>query len=157
MVRLAILAALVALGHSAQAQDMRQTRFPAPDSCFARDYDAAHLASHPAQRVTSLALSPDRTAVGEIYLWLWITGTIRGTDDQLEAMAACEPVGDILDCSMEGDAGEFTIKPAKGGAILLEVGPYGMTFEIGSDVVTLEPDRGDDRTFLLRPTGDCRA
>jgi hypothetical protein len=135
---------------------MRQELFPRPDSCYARDYDAAHLASHPVQRVTSLALSPDRTAVGEIYLWLWISGTIRGTGDRLEALAACEPIGAYLECSMEGDAGEFSIKPAANGAILLEVGPYGMTFEIGGDAVTFDPDRGDDRSFLLRPTAECR-
>ena len=156
MVRTFAIVAFVASALPAMGQDMRQRLFPELDSCYARDYDAAHLADHPAQRVTSLALSPDRTAAGEIYLWLWISGTIRSTDDRLEALAACEPIGDLLDCSMEGDAGELSLRPARGSAILLEVGPYGMTFEIGGDAVTFQPDSGDDRSFLLRPTADCQ-
>ena len=140
----------------APAQDLRATAFPGPGSCYARDYDAAHLAAHPKQRVTSLAISPDRTAFGERYLWLWIDGTLRGTDDRLEALAACEKIGTRLDCSMEGDAGEFTLRAAANRAILLVVGPYGMTFELGGDAITLQPDRGDDRSFLLLPTPDCR-
>jgi len=139
------------------AQSPRDQLFPTPGSCYSREYSAAHLASHPAQRVTSMALTPDQQAAAGPQLQLWIIATVRTMPGKLEALAYCEnSTTDMLDCAMEGDAGGFTISRAKAGAVLMTVSSEGMSFEGETGFVRLEKTRGDDRSFLLQQTLDCR-
>lgn len=126
--------------------------FPGPDRCYARVYSADHLASHPAQRVTRIAISPDfRIAAPQFAVQLRLT--LRGpAGGAVEATGYCENEGgSTIYCGLEGDAGGFQITPAKGGAIIISVSSLGMSFETDTDFVTLERDKGDDRSFLLRP------
>jgi hypothetical protein len=155
MVRLPTLAALVLAALPAAAQSPTDRFFPTPLSCYARDYTAEHLAGHPQQRASSMALTPlGRT---ERFLEVLVTATLRdGPGEPLTALAYCENIDDSLYCTMEGDAGAFSITAARDGAVLVEVSSLGMSFEGAVGFVTFERDRGDDRSFLLRPTRDCR-
>jgi hypothetical protein len=145
------LSSLPALGKSPQDQ-----MFPGPDSCYARSYSKDHLAKHPEQRVTEIAVIPD-FAGADPMLGLRVLLQLRGVPGgTYEAFAYCENLGaSTLYCGMEGDAGGFEIKPAKGGAILIEVSSYGMGFENEAGFATLERNRGDDRSFILHPAA-CR-
>jgi hypothetical protein len=150
------LAALVAAG-AAQAQSPMDRLFPGPEACYARDYTEAHLASHPMQQATSLALTPSPRRPGDRFQDLRLTATVRAMPGEvLTALAYCENIDETLFCAMEGDAGGFTLRAADGGAVLVEVTRLGMTFEGMRGFVTFAHDRGDDRSFLLRPVRDCR-
>lgn len=138
------------------AQSPRDEMFPGLSVCYAREYDRAHLAAHPDQRVTSVALTPDQAAPTDALFPLWVVVTHRDQPGKLEALAYCENIEDTLYCGMEGDAGAFSIAPAREGAVLLSVARGGMGFEGETGFVRLEADRGDDRTFLLYPARDCR-
>ena len=148
---LALLAAMPSLAESPQQQ-----MFPGPDSCYARVYSSDHLAKHPAQRVTRIAISPDFVSASPqfaVALRLAFRGPVTGT---AEATGYCENNGgSTIYCGLEGDAGGFQITPAKGGAILITVSSLGLAFETDSGFVALERDSGDDRSFLLRPAA-CR-
>jgi len=149
------IAALAAL--PAAAQNPRQQMFPTENSCYARAYSAAHLASHPVQQVTTIALTPERQISGEDRLLLRLSVTMRGARETYIGVGYCEDAGaNALTCGMEGDAGGFTLAAAKAGAVTLRVGRNGVSFEGNADFRTLEGQSGDDRVFLLRPTDQCQ-
>ncbi|WP_374643878.1 hypothetical protein [Tabrizicola sp.] len=142
---------LMCLSGPALAKSPTDLMFPSDARCYARSYTADHLARHPAQRVTAMALRPDRQAAAP-FLGLWLSVTLRGAPGgTFEALASCENIEHTLYCTMEGDAGAFSIEPGKGKAVLVSTGSRGIGLENEAGFVTLERDRGDDRSFLLRP------
>lgn len=151
--RAAACAAIFILAAPALAQSPQDRMFPDAATCYARSYSAAHLAQHPAQRVTAMRLSPD-FQIADPLLVLHVELRLRGTPGgDFEGYGYCENNGaDTLYCGMEGDAGGFTVTPAKGGAVLVTVSSVGMSFENDAGFVTLEKAKGDDRAFLLRPS-----
>jgi hypothetical protein len=151
----AVFMALVLTGPLA-AQSPTDRMFPDDRSCYAREYGIAHLASHPQQQATSIALTPQGRSPDGLSRQVWVTATVRSMPGKLEALAYCENISDQLYCQMEGDAGAFALTVARDGAVLLAVSSRGMTFEGETGFVTFERSRGDDRSFLLRPTADCR-
>ena len=155
VMRTAICAAILMLPALAQAQSPQDRMFPRGDLCYARTYGALHLGQHPEQRVTRFSISPDFvTAAPALALELRLD--MRGNGGgAFTAYAVCENEGDVLYCAMEGDAGGFQISPARNKSILVEVSSLGMSFENEGGFTTLERNRGDDRSFLLRPT-ECR-
>lgn len=130
--------------------------FPGPDRCYARVYTDAHLAKHPAQRVTRISIRPDFT-IADPMLGVQLKITLRGVPGgAFDAYGYCENEGGhTLYCGMEGDAGGFQITPEKTGAILISVSSLGMGFENDTGFATLERSTGDDRSFLLQPVA-CR-
>lgn len=129
--------------------------FPDPSTCYARTYSAEHLAQHPDQRVTAMRLFPDAQA-DDPRLVLQVQVVLRGTPGGAFAgYGYCENQGEELYCAMEGDAGGFSISSARDGAILVAVSSLGLSFENDAGFVTLEKEKGDDRSFLLRPS-PCR-
>lgn len=141
------------LGTAALAQSPQDLMFPDAGTCYARIYSADHLAGHPAQRVTGMRLSPD-FRIAEPFLGLHVELSLRGVPGgAFEGVGYCENEGgETLYCGLEGDAGGFTVTPAKGGAVLVTVSRSGMSFENEAGFVTLERQTGDDRSFLLRPS-----
>ncbi len=131
--------------------------FPSDANCYARTYSAQHLAEHPAQMVSSIALRPEGAKVEDPAMLVWVTITLRDRPDEaLEALAYCQVHDSTrLGCMMEGDAGAFTIATSKGGAALVTVDKAGMGFEGETGFVTLRADAGDDRRFLLQPLNPC--
>ncbi len=150
--RSTLCAAILMLATAVAAKSPQDLMFPDRTSCYARSYSASHLANHPGQRVTKIALRPDFDAPGP-FLTLKMTFVLRMVPgDAFQAYAACENEGgDTLFCLLEGDAGGFQITPAKHGAILIEVSSLGMTLENDRAFATLEAKAGDDRSFLLHP------
>ena len=137
------------------AQSPMDTMFPDKSGCYLRQYSPDHLAKHPEQRVTQIGLTAEADVAFPM-LGLWVDVTLRGQPGgEFLALAECENIEDTLYCTMEGDAGAFSIALRKDGAILVEVGRYGMTFENEAGFVTLEQQRGDDRSFLLQKV-TCR-
>ena len=140
---------------AAEAQSPTEQMFPRSDSCYARNYGAAHLAKHPEQRVTRFTVSPDFVSEAP-RLALELRLSLRGNGGgAFTAQAICENTGGSIYCALEGDAGGFQIDPAKNRNILVSVSSLGMSFENEGGFVTLERNTGDDRSFVLRPVA-CR-
>lgn len=146
-------ALMLIAGFPVAAQSPTDLMFPNRSGCYIRQYSPDHLAKHPEQRVTTMLLLPEGSVDGPL-LGLWVNVSMRnvpGGQGEFEALSYCENIEDTLYCTMEGDAGAFTLRPRKDGAVLLEVGRYGMSFENERGFETLESKRGDDRSFLLNP------
>lgn len=152
VVRSAICAAMLMLAPPALAQSPQDRMFPDATACYARLYAQGHLVQHPAQRVIAIRLSPD-FQIADPFLGLHVEVDLRGRDGgSFEGYGYCENEGGQLYCGLEGDAGGFTVQEAKGGAVLVTVSSLGMSFENETGFVTLKRDKGDDRSFLLRPS-----
>lgn len=151
------LAVLAALTGPTQAAGPWDRMFPAPDTCYARVYSAAHLADHPQQRVTRMHLAAASAVPADPWPAVALSVMLRGPGGgEAAAIAYCENIENALYCSMEGDAGAFATETAGDGAILVSVGRDGMTLETDRDFITLDQRRGDDRSFLLQSSRDCR-
>jgi hypothetical protein len=138
------------------AKSPRDQMFPAESWCYARSYSKAHLAEHPVQQVTDIALTPDRGTDSDPMLRLVLKLKLRGLDEVFEAVSYCENEGgDTLYCAVEGDGGGFAVTPAKGGAVLMTVSSYGVGIEGATGFVALERNRGDDRSFLMPMVEVC--
>jgi predicted nucleic acid-binding Zn ribbon protein len=120
-----------------------------PGSCYLRQYTRAHLAEHPDQTVTMIALGPETGAEEADAPILRLMVAVRGDGEFYRATAYCDGWGRRMDCMLEGDAGGFTLEPARDGAVRMTLARYGITFEGSGGFVTLEGDRGDDRVFLI--------
>lgn len=112
-------------------------------TCYARQYDDAHLASHPRQQVTAVYLSntaePDPNYNGVLLDFGFVT-----RDGELySANAYCD---DRDSCSLEGDGGTFSVRK----------GADGLRIDVG-ETLGLEGRHGfsgdlansDDRVFLI--------
>lgn len=118
MRRLVLLACLATLpGLPARAESPRQALFPGDASCYLRHYSRDHLASHPDQLVTEIAIGPEPGSMEADVLVLRLALYMRGNSDQLRAHAYCDNTGGTLSCALEGDAGRFEIKPTAKGAL----------------------------------------
>lgn len=152
-----LVAFLVLLPCPLLGQTGATAMFPPEAACFQRHYSAAHLAQHPQQIITDIALSPAEGQQVSTSLVVDISVKLRGETDSYIGSAYCEPGGAGLSCGMEGDAGAFTLALRDGGALLLKVDPVGMSFEGARDFLTLSGSSGDDRAFLMHPVvaADC--
>jgi hypothetical protein len=116
--------------------------------CFARNYDAKHLAAHPRQRLTQFALRdsslPDVNGPGQFEVT--ISFTVRGRKEVYEAEGICRDASSKVRCGIEGDGGSFTMQ-AEGPNLLLHItriaveGEQDFSPEIGVG--------GDDRVVRL--------
>ncbi|MEO5616041.1 MAG: hypothetical protein ABIR04_14120 [Cypionkella sp.] len=139
------------------AQTGATAMFPPEASCFQRHYDAAHLAKHPQQLITDIALTPAEGQEVSTSLVVDISVKLRDISDSYIGSAYCEADSVGLSCGMEGDAGAFSLALREDGALLLKVDPRGMSFEGAQDFLTLSGSSGDDRAFFMYPVAaaDC--
>ena len=141
------LLALLCLATPALAESPRDALFPEDRGCYRRDYDTAHLARHPDQRVKQIRLSPDKEASDDRYLVLAIEILPRGGEAVL-AHGYCENTGGSLSCGLEGDAGWLTLeRTAKG--VRASVGRDGISLETDTGFVTFGGGQSDDEVFAI--------
>lgn len=120
--------------------------------CYARSYDAEHLAAHPRQRLTGFALSESRldhpSASGDFALTFAFT--LKGVDDVYQAEAICtDSSGSTARCLVEGDGGDFALRAVAEGLMLT----VGERLEV-EGAASFSPDLaegGDDRVVRLFP------
>ena len=140
--------------------------------CFARVYDADHLARHPKQKVTQLEFrlayhrfEPDEFfPQGQRNYYFEVLAKVRGQSKLLTSMGECSPAGGKISCGVECDGGGVVAeRSAKPGKILLTFGDYyGLRMTMGcgededGDTVMLEPGE-DDKEFLLSEKSSCPA
>ena len=158
------LLALVALLFACPAGHAQDTEEAAADpwlGCWARVYDAAHLAKHPGQEVTQLTLSiSEREPSGDKdpgkYL-ATITAKMRNGGDTYTNLdgARCNEANGNLACVTDGFyLGQFSLEPAaKNMKIALRGGDH-LALIPGVDLdafVVLSPDDPEHALFLLQP------
>ena len=148
---IALLPALVLSAAPVLSQSAEDMVFAPDGPCYSRTYDATHLDAHPDQQVTLIVVRAD-TEDMELDttddLLVLVDVLTRTSKFPYSGIGICTAAKAGLTCLMEGDAGGFTLTE-QGGRLRLDVGPNGLSFEGESDFVTLEPDQGDDRVFLL--------
>jgi hypothetical protein len=140
--RLLSVALCLGLALPAQAQTIP------PGSCYLRDYSDSHLAKHPEQTVTLIALGPETGADEADAPILRLAVQKRGSREIFRGVAYCDGWRSPMSCMMEGDMGLFRLERTKDG-VRLTVHRAGVTLEGRSDFVTLYGDRGDDIVFAI--------
>jgi hypothetical protein len=175
---LAILAAWPlftgALGERASADtvepgkegELAQILQPVPGQkiCFARDYDAAHLKSHPAQKVTNLlfelhyhTFEPDQYfPQGQRNYYFTLAAKVRDVKEALYSSGECSPWDTGIFCGVDCDGGGITLSSQPDGSIRIgfdpEIPRLRMTIGCGEDETgqTYELTPGaDDKEFRL--------
>ena len=149
-------ATLAGSAPAARAADFLATTFASTDACFARRYDAAHLARNPAQRVASIFLVPTGHSDSNYAAILHLGFRLKGSPALYDGFAYCNSKGAGAECLMEGDAGSLTLSPRQGG-LRLTVGDFLVVEGEAGFSPDLAKD-GDDRVFHLSaaPVGACR-
>lgn len=153
MKRIAFLAAGLVLPGLALAQGLRERAFYPTDGgsgCFLRQYDAAHLASHPGQQVETIALGRTEYRPEDPTVIVRVMAMTRA-GQYLTGMASCGGGGDRMMCHMDGDAGRFGLSAARDGALRMDLAPEGISFVGDQGAYTIEGSAGDDHSFLLPP------
>lgn len=146
--RLGLVTVLLCLPQTGFAQS---AVFPSDAACYLRYYNKAHMAQHPNQRVQEIMVGPDQTQWGSDPLAIKISVSLVNVSDYYRGIAYCTDAGAGLACQMEGDAGAFQLTVARDGAIKIDLGPEGISFEGESGFMTLDGSRGDDRSFVMPP------
>jgi len=112
-------------------------------TCYARQYDAQHLSSHPRQKVSVVYLShtaePDPGYNGVLLDF----GFIMRDGDLYSANVYCDRNDR---CSVEGDGGNFRVSETKDG-LRIEVGDF-LGIE-GANGWSGDLTESDDRVFLV--------
>jgi hypothetical protein len=154
-VRISIaLLALVAAADAATGRPLEAELPPARDTCYARTYDAAYLAAHPAQKVASVRLvHAPGDGPGPTFSFLDIR--LRGGAKRYKLFGFCKASGSGLACAPEWDAGTWRLEKGPGGT--LDVVNGGVTLnplefdaeEVAPDSVAL-PSAPDDRRWRLQ-------
>lgn len=118
--------------------------------CFARVYDARHLAAHPKQQLTHFALTASKypsSVKGEFDVTFQFR--VKGHGEAFEGEGICRGGPHTANCGVEGDGGHFTMK-ADGKGLLLTLAEVGVEGETEfSPVLGVAGD--DDRVVRLRP------
>ena len=120
-------------------------------ACFARAYDAAHLAAHPQQTVTHFFVGEAgaewRSTQTPGHFNIAFGFQITGRPDTYAGVGICTPNGDRVACDIEGDGGAFTISSHDDG---LRIDAARIEVEGAND---FSPDlaAADNRVMLLRP------
>jgi hypothetical protein len=132
-------------------------RLTAPGVCYARTYDAAHLAAHPRQTVTRFFVGDPgaawRAAQEAGGVTVLFGFEIVGRTGSYSGIAICEPAETIIQCGIEGDGGSFTLEPEGDDlrVIIARVEVEGPR-DFSPDIA-----QADNRVMLLRPaqSSDC--
>ena len=167
--RLPLTAAACCLATFAQARPLERELPPKANACWERSYDAAHLASHPRQKVARIRLlhSPRNWQPGEggsLYVMLYfnLRGRVNpGQSFDYQLSGFCKTAGQGLRCVPEWDAGSWRIERGPNGAldirnagITANPNPYDAE-EVADDAVSL-PAKPDDGLWRLSPaSGRC--
>lgn len=143
------LAFACAIALPAAAEAVRWVMFPSDGACYLRQYSRDHLAANQNQMVTQIAIGPEYGQAEAAVLVLRVAVYVRGSDEQFRGSAYCDTRGGSLSCWLEGDAGQFSLTPAKNGAIKLQVGTSPLLFEGKRGYLGFGAEASDDNTFLI--------
>lgn len=126
-----IVLALLVVSAPASANPLESELPTVREACWSRQYDGAHLARHPGQRVAAIALSKVRDEPGRGVLTLSLLVNLRERAPIMRGEARpydfashvlCRPAGSGLSCESESGLGGFRIERANGGLMVKNPG-----------------------------------
>ncbi len=90
-----------------------------PLGCFIRNYDQAHLAKQPNQRVTNVRLLIKPAPRGRPYAYEFsLQMKIREKNETLSTEGQCDKKGSGLECLVECDGGGINVSPRPGHVMM---------------------------------------
>jgi hypothetical protein len=126
--------------------------------CYARNYDDAHLKSHPKQKVRQIEVDFDqgwrsdesaRNTAADFHAG--ISFMLKTSTEWYGQQLYCKIGGNGFDCYLDADGGRIRLTPA-GANLKLEVTtPQGIAVEGEKDAVEFGKPGSDDRVFILMP------
>ena len=125
--------------------------------CFARTYDAAHLAAHSGQTVSAMKLRLKPRSMDDGYNFsVELRFGFREDKRNFFAVGICKDVDGSLTCSLDQDAGQLSIKSAEAGIQVSPIQDVRADAKSGDEAeyMTLKTSNPEDRGFLLR-CGRC--
>jgi hypothetical protein len=156
--------ALLSLASGALAQDAPEDEAAADSwlGCWTRNYDAAHLAKNPAQKVTALTLTvvkrQEESSESPGTYSAKITASLRDSQETYSNLdgARCVVSDQTLSCFTDGFfLGQFAIERAdKNRKLELRGAGAHLALVPGIDLsafVVLSPQSPEDTLFLLQP------
>lgn len=153
-----LLAALPA----AAADDIYSRYFANADHgrpCYLRDYDDAHLRSHPKQTVRRIFIdfdvntrSDETRKNGPDNFEAGIGFMLKRSPEWYGQALSCKSVADRFECALEADGGMLTLTPDKDALRLTVAGSAGADIhaEGEKDFGSFGGRGSDDRVFILR-------
>ena len=140
---------------------------PGKHVCFGRDYDAAHMAAHPGQQVRAIGFrlayymfEPDEFfPKGQRNYYFHLSTTLRD-GNALSTAGECVPgEGGVIRCGVDDDGGGVMIRPAEGGALIVDLEATGRIRLEGERAGAVLGPGTDDGLFRLsqRPAAECPA
>ena len=153
------LAALLTIASPANSAELLKSFFVdinGGKACYARAYDAAHLASHPRQRVRRIELDfdlknpDDKPNTSPEHFELGFGVQLRTSPGWYTGNAICNEKPGVIACYLEADGGEFTLRPS-GKSLRLDATKYGLHLEGAKDFMEIAGSTSDDNTFILPP------
>ena len=164
------LTASLAPAVPASARPLERELPPKRAACWERSYDAAHLATHPQQKVSRIRLvhlpddwkaEPSRGFF--VVLYINLRQRAKATSDfDYQLSGFCKPRGQGVQCVPEWEAGSWRIERGPQGTldirnagIVANPNPYDA--EESADHAVAIPARPDDGIWRLTPASDaCR-
>ena len=123
--------------------------------CYTRVYDAQHLKRKPHQKTKQITLALNRANAGsatpsdpgqfEVRLGLMI----KNRTEFFTSPAYCSAERGGFLCGVEGDGGQFRIRPGSGDGLTLEVVGDGLRLEGETGAIEIGGHRSDDNLFTL--------
>lgn len=134
-------------------------------ACYARTYDAKHLADHPQQKVTAMELrlvlrtvgSDDDSARGHLFQ---MRVKMRGSKPIMSGVGPCMVEGGKVFCGIECDGGGVFAKKRDDGSLVVSFDDmWGIRLSDGcgeeeEERAELLPGK-DDKAFRLDPVANC--
>jgi hypothetical protein len=122
-----------------------------PLGCFVRNYDRAHLASHPHQRVTNVRLLIKPAPRGQPHAYEFsLQMKVRGNNQTLSTEGQCDKRGAGLECMVECDGGGVNVSPRPGHVMMSLERIRMATCGNAEDENAIEIEGGkDDRVFRI--------
>jgi hypothetical protein len=128
--------------------------------CFARTYDAAHLKSHPKQKVTALLFQvryhrhdpEEDNPEGQRNYYFDMAAKVRGQKKMLHASGECVAGANRIHCGVECDGGGVNVeRDARTGGIVISFDRLSRRIRM-----TVGCDGDEDNTIDLTPGADDR-
>ena len=151
-----VLAASNAPGHADSLFETYFSKAAGGKPCYARQYTADHLTKHPRQQVVVIEIdfqpaNPDGAPNTANGFELGFGVQKRGGPEWFTNSGYCKAQAGRFACGLEGDGGQFTLRPASRGRLRLDLTGDGMAIEGANSVFEFGGKQSDDNIFLLSP------
>jgi hypothetical protein len=153
----AIVVAAATVGHADPLFEKYFGRAGSGAPCYTREYDAQHLRQHSRQKITRITLAFDPakggTSATEDQFEVTLGFLVKGMTESFTSPAYCSVERGGFMCRVEGDGGEFRMRPGSGDGLIIQVISDGLRMEGETGAIEVGGKRSDDNLFTLAHAG----